>query len=538
MKLARFLLSVVIIVGSYYPLFSSNETEQLLKELDTHLADRQDYYNQKLQRIESLTRELELAEKSGNTLYAYERCNKLIDEYESFSYDSAFVYVMKLNQLAGASGNPGKIAYSKVKMGFTLLSSGLFKESLDTLNSINARHLNRDQKNEYFNVIARTYYDLADYNNDNYFSGRYRRIGTTYLDSAISLLNEDSSEYWAAMGLRLMKVEDYEGSADAFNFLISQFDISDHTYAIATSSLGYLYGLLGRENEAIDMLIRASIADIKSSVKETVALRNLAVHLFNQGDINRAYRYIKIALADATEYNARHRKVEVGAVLPIIEGERLATVEKQRKQLLNYSLVVSMLSVLVISFFAIIFFQFRKLNNVKKILQDTNNSLREMNNKLREANKIKEEYIAYFFNVTSGYIERIEAFQKTIHRKIISKQFSDLDNIIRNADLKKERENLYINFDKIFLKIFPNFINDFNKLFKEEDRIVPEKEELLNTDLRIFALIRLGITDNEKIAKFLNYSVNTIYTYKTKIKNKALVERDDFESKVMDIRAL
>ncbi|MCF8360003.1 MAG: DUF6377 domain-containing protein [Prolixibacteraceae bacterium] len=538
MKLARFLFLVVIIVGSSYPLFSSNETEKLLKELDTHLANRQDYYNQKLQRIESLTRELELAEKSGNTLYAYERCNKLIDEYESFSYDSAFVYVMKLNRLAGASGNPGKIAYSKVKMGFTLLSSGLFKESLDTLNSINTQLLNRDQKNEYFNVIARTYYDLADYNNDEYFSGMYRRFGTTYLDSAISLLKEDSSEYWAAMGLRRMKVEDYEGSADAFNFLISQFDISDHTYAIATSSLGYLYGLLGRENEAIDMLIRAAIADIKSSVKETVALRNLAVHLFNQGDINRAYRYIKIALADATEYNARHRKVEVGAVLPIIEGERLATVEKQRKQLLNYSLVVSMLSVLVISFFAIIFFQFRKLNNVKQMLQDTNNSLREMNNSLREANKIKEEYIAYFFNVTSGYIERIEAFQKTIHRKIISKQFSDLDNIIRNADLKKERENLYINFDKIFLKIFPNFINDFNKLFKEEDRIAPEKEELLNTDLRIFALIRLGITDNEKIAKFLNYSVNTIYTYKTKIKNKALVERDDFEGKIMDIRAL
>ncbi|MBN1925953.1 MAG: hypothetical protein JW798_08965, partial [Prolixibacteraceae bacterium] len=442
MKKEKILLSIIFILVSFSPLFSSNETGKLLKELDKYLSERQLYFEQKMQLIESLTRELELAEESGNILYAYERCNKLIDEYESFSYDSAFVYVNRLNRLAMKSGDDGKIAYSKVKMGFSLLSSGLFKESLDTLNSVKTKNLPREQTIEFFNVIARTYYDLADYDNDEYFASQYRRIGTAYLDSAISLLKENTGDYWAAMGLRRMKVEDYEGSADAFNFLISKFNISDHTYAIATSSLGYLYGLLGRENEAIDMLIRAAIADIKSSVKETVALRNLAVHLFNQGDINRAYRYIKIALDDATEFNARHRKVEVGSVLPIIEGERLATVEKQRKQLLNYSLVVSMLSILVISFFVIIFFQFRKLNNVKKILQKTNESLREMNNNLREANKIKEEYIGYFFNVTSDYIERIEAFQKTIHRKIISRQFSDLDNIIKNADLKKERENL------------------------------------------------------------------------------------------------
>jgi len=339
------------------------------------------------------------------------------------------------------------------------------------------------------------------------------------------------------MGLRRMKSDDYEGSADAFNFLISQHEISDHTYAIATSSLGYLYSLLGRNNEAIDMLIKAAIADIQSSTKETVALRNLAVHLFNKGDIKRAYRYIKIALDDATDYNARHRKVEVGAVLPIIEGERLATVERQRKQLLNYSFIMSMLSVLVISFFSIIFMQYRRLNTVRVALQETNNSLSEMNQNLREANKIKQEYIGYFFNINSEYIDKMEAFQKKLHRKIVSKQYSDLDSIINSSDLKKERQNLFDNFDRIFLKIFPNFIEQFNQLFKEEDRIYPAKEELLNSDLRIFALIRLGITDNDKIAKFLNYSVNTIYTYKTKIKNKTIVDRDEFEKRVMEIRS-
>jgi tetratricopeptide (TPR) repeat protein len=519
-------------------LFASNETERLLKELDDHLSKKEKFHEVKKEKIKNLTTALNHKLNSNELIAAFDICISLLDENESFSYDSAFKYVNKLNSIALKLNDPERISLSKIKMGFTLLSSGMFKESLDTLKSLNSLSMNESLRKEFYNVIARTYYDLADYDNDEYFSEYYRKIGNQYLDSSISVMEQNTSEYWAAIGLRRMKAEDFEGSADAFNFLISKFNVDDHTYAIATSSLGYLYSLLKRDNEAIDMLIKASIADIKSSTKETVALRNLAVHLYNKGDINRAYKYIKIALADATEYNARHRKVEVGSVLPIIEGEQLSIVERQKKQLLNYSFVLSMLSILVISFFVLILFMYRKLNKVKQIIQETNNDLTEMNNRLIESNKIKEEYIGYFFNINSEYIEKIEAFQKTIHRKIVSRQFEDLDNIIRNADLRKERENLFVNFDKIFLKIFPNFVIEFNKMFKEEDKVLPGKDELLNTDLRIFALIRLGITDNEKIAKFLNYSVNTIYTYKTKIKNKTIIDRESFDQKIMDIKAL
>lgn len=537
-RISRTTLLLIAFLVTSVSSFSSNETDKLLKELDDHLSKKQNYFNEKNQRIQELTIDFLQAEKMNQTARAYDLSNLLLTEYESFSYDSSFKYVSKVNSLALKLGDRNKIALAKIKMGFSLLSSGLFKESLDTLKIIKSSQLPENIRKEYFNVIARTYYDLADYDGDEFFARQYRKTGTIYLDSAILLMEESSSDYWSAIGLRRMKAGDFAGSADAFNYLITKFEISDHTYAIATSSLGYLYSLMGRQNESIDMLIRAAIADIVSSTKETVALRNLAVHLFEKGDINRAYKYIKIALTDATDYNARHRKVEIGSVLPIIEGERLSTVERQRKQLLNYSFILSMLSIMVISFFAIIFLQYRKLNKVKQILQETNNNLREINNHLVEANKIKEEYIGYFFNINSEYIEKIEAFQKTIHRKIVAKQYNDLDNIIKNADLKKERENLFINFDKIFLKIFPNFVTDFNKFFKEEDQIIPGKGELLTSDLRIFALIRLGITDNDKIAKFLNYSVNTIYTYKTKVKNKTIVDREHFEQKIMEIRAI
>lgn len=535
MHIKTFILLFCIIV--FNNIFASTDTNNLLQQLDDEIAKKDFYLNQKKERIQLITSALKNSFDSNNTEKAFLNCTELINQYESFSYDSAFKYVSKLNKIALQTGKLDYIAISQIKTGFTLLSSGLFKESLDILQSIKTTTLSDSVKLMFYNVIARTYFDLADYNNDEFFATKYRRLGTQHLDSALLLLPENSLEYWLAIGLRRMKADDYPGSADAFNFLISKYPITDHTLAIATSSLGYLYSLLGRNDEAIDMLIKASIADIHSSTKETVALRNLAVQLFDKGDIKRAYKYIKIALEDATHYNARHRKVEVGAVLPIIEGERLATVERQRKQLLNYSFIASMLSVLVISFFSIIYYQNKRLNKVRLALQETNTSLSLMNQSLQEANKIKQEYIGYFFNVNSEYIDKIEAFQKKLHRKVVSKQYNDLDSIINSTDLKKERQLLFDNFDRIFLKIFPSFVEEFNALLNHTEKIIPEKEELLNTDLRIYALIRLGITDNEKIAKFLNYSVNTIYTYKTKIKNKTNIDRDEFEKRVMEIRS-
>jgi hypothetical protein len=517
--------------------YSSVETGKLLEKLDNNLIQKEQYVIEKQKRILELMYRLKEANSSADVSELYNLYDQLHDEYKSFAYDSAFKYVSELNQMAPMLYNYDRLIHAKIKMGFTLMSSGLFKESLDTLTRIDISKCSLQTKQEYYSTIARAYYDFADYDNDGYFANKYKGIGNQYLDSAITILTEDTPEYWAALGLFRMKTNNLQGSIDAFNFLISKYQISTHLYAIATSSMGYIYTLMDRDNEAIDMLIKAAIADITSSTKETVALRNLAVLLLKKGDIDRAYRYIKVALEDATFYNARHRKIEVGAVLPIIEGERLRIVEMQKRKLSKYSIVVTVLSILVLVFFIIIFLQLRKLMKIRKILQETNRNLQEMNQRLTESNIIKEEYIGYFFNINSEFIEKLESYRKTILRKITTRQFDDLENIIRSNDLKKEREDLFMNFDKIFLKLFPRFVDEFNSFFNEEDRIHLKHGELLNADLRIFALMRLGITDSEKIAKFLDFSVNTIYTYKTKIKHKAIIDRDTFDERVMKIKA-
>jgi len=540
LELKEILIFIVFACFLTYPysLKAGNNTASLLNELDATLLKSDEYQQLKVQKIHQLMVELQTTNKYENKKLQFDITQRLYEEYQSFVFDSAFKYVVNMLAIARELNNAEIINKAKIELGFTYLSSGLFKESLDTLLSLSTTTLNKELKVDYYTVLARTYFDLADYHNDNYYTQLYIKLGNQSLDSALEFLTDTTAQYWLATGLRRMKSNDISNAANAFNYVISKFEISEHNYAISTSSLGYIYTLLNRDNDAIDMLIKAAIADIKSTTKETVALRNLAVLLNKKGDLDRAYQYIIIALDNATFYNARHRKMEISEVLPIIEGKRLATVENQRRKLLNYGMVTTILILIVTLFALIIFKQLTKLRTIRITIQNANTSLQNMNEMLLETNKIKEEYIGYFFNINSEFIDRLALVQKTINRKIASRQFDDLKDVIKPTDLQKEREKLFANFDKIFLKLFPHFIEEFNKLFKPEDQVRVEQNELLNTDLRIFALIRLGITDSEKIAKFLDYSVNTIYTYKTKLKHKAIVPRETFDDQIMAIKAL
>jgi hypothetical protein len=193
---------------------------------------------------------------------------------------------------------------------------------------------------------------------------------------------------------------------------------------------------------------------------------------------------------------------------------------------------------LLITFLIIIAKQVKKLQVAEGSIKKANVDLQEINHQLREADKIKEEYIGYYFNINSTYLTKIEEVLKAIDQKLTAKKFDDIRFILTNINLKHEREQLFVNFDKVFLNLFPDFVTLFNSHFKDEDKIVLKENQLLNTELRIFALIRLGISDTEKIARILDYSVNTIYTYKTKVKSKSLLPNEEFEKKIMSIRTV
>ncbi|MHB8209545.1 DUF6377 domain-containing protein, partial [Mucilaginibacter sp.] len=381
-------------------------------------------------------------------------------------------------------------------------------------------------------------YDLSDFDKDNYYTPIYVKRASLYIDSATILCNSNSFEYIYYSGLKYLKTGNTDKAITALKQLIGKYKLTDHQFAVTASTLSDIYIRKNQPDSAISLLIRAAMADVRSSTKEAAAMTNLAQLLYKNGDVKNAYVYIKQAMDDAIFYGARQRKLQVSAILPVIASDRINNEEEQKRALFFYASLLTILVSIVIAFSVIIYKQLRKLKIADKIILDTNHNLEKSIIELNEANTIKEEYIGYYFNLISEYINKLEKFKRSVDNKLTTKRYEDIRILVNNINLTKEREELFINFDKAFLKIFPNFVNGYNELFCEGNHVKLLPNQLLNTDLRIFALVRLGISDTEKIAHILEYSVNTIYNYKARIKSKSIIHNDEFEHAIMAIKAI
>ncbi len=507
---------------------ANSKLDSLLSVLDKEMVKKDFYMNEKFKRIDEIKRSLPLVHGQGELNHQFDCYERLYGEYKSFIYDSAFYYAVKTQEVAFKTQDRAKIALSRLNMGFVLTSSGMFKEAFDTLSIIPLRELQDSLLLPYYSLKARAYMDLIGYNGDKFYLAIYSRLIGANLDSAINHCVKDSPEYLYQMGLKSNESGNLELARSYYEALVKK-KLDPHFYAMASSSLAWVYMQQGQADKGAEMLVEAIKADIVASTKETVATHRFAEILYDKGYISEASTYIKIAMNDASFYKSNFRKKQLSATMPLIEGRELSNVEGTRDVLFKYSVATTILSLLVVFFLIVTYRTIRELKRAKKIVS-------EANNRLMESNKIKDEYIGHFFSVSSDFIEKIEKFKKAINRKMATRRFEDIEQIVSTIDLRREREELYSSFDKIFLKLFPDFVKDYNSLFKEEDRVVLKDDQLLNTDLRIFALIRLGINDTESISKILEYSVNTIYAYKTRIKNKSIVANDLFEQCIMDFK--
>jgi tetratricopeptide (TPR) repeat protein len=506
-------------------------------ELDKYIEKSDYYIGIKENAINKLSQSLKACPNNKELQLKYNAA--LFEEYKSFKYDSAYYFAVRSLELSREMKDPFQIIDAKIRLVFCYLSSGLFKESFDLVSGINVSHSDNPQKLRYYKVMARLYYDMADYNSAQPFKSEYISIGIKYSDSILALLPPKSVEKLSALGLLMMKMKDYNSAIDYFQQALKK-TTDAHEYAIAASSLGYLNTLTNQYDEAAINITKAAIADIKSSTKETVALRLLATQLYQRKiDIDRAYKYIKIALDDAVLYNARHRKIEIGSILPIIEKERIYAVEKQRNLLLWLVSSVSLLFILLLMATLVINRQLKKIKTARLTIQDQNEKLLIVNTELKEISNIKDKYIGHFFYANYQYLDKLERIYRSINRKLAVKQYEDLAKSFKESDLENERKEMYNSFDETFLTIFPDFVHEYKQLFpSDEIENMHLDGKNLTLEMRIFALIRLGVYESEKIAKFLNYSVNTINTYKSKVKNKSLVQNELFEQKIMEIKSV
>ncbi|AXY76839.1 tetratricopeptide repeat protein [Paraflavitalea soli] len=524
--------------------------DSLLTELSKAIRQTASYDEARLKEIDQLRQSLHAPGQPLAVLF--DRHEKIYEAYKIFNYDSAYGYAIRLVKIAREMNNASYRVAAQIKLSFILLSTGLYKETGDSLASLASQPIPDSLKGEYYTLWGRYYYDLAGYANDHYHSVDYDIKGNKYLDSALAFYIPGSFEHIYYSGLKYFKKGNKKEAATFFDQLMVKPDLGYHQLALTASTLSAIYLQNGDIDKAIDLLVQATVADIKTCTKETVAIFHLAELLYKKGDLRHAAMCIESAIANAEFYGARQRKVQASSILPLIESERINGIEAQKSLLAKYAIVVTILVLALVVLTWIILRQVKKLkltqqaltaanaaqHVINQQLQESNSRLEEVNEKLQEANKIKEEYIGYFFNMDSEFYNKLDKIKTTIEQKLQERRYEDIKFFLNKIDARKEKEELLLSFDKIFLKLFPNFVQEVNALLRQEEKIGLRDGELLNTDLRIFALMRMGVADPEKIARILEYSVKTIYSYKSRIKNKALIPGDEFEDRIMQIKTL
>lgn len=495
--------------------------EAKLRELDATLEEKDAYDASKEDRLSWLRGKLNSALDDRQR---WDALQQLQEEYSSYKYDSAYSYAIAMGELAAKMNEDDLLATAAIAKTNCLINAGLYKEAFDTAESIPEERLSGRTKLEYHRAMVRLYYSARGYTLTEPYSDQYSEKGEYHSRIIMESVPENSRLWHEYNANMLMERRNFEKSMEEFSLLLAYPDLDLHSRAIYASSLGWMQQHEGLEDQSLESICESAICDIKTSTKETTALRMLAEYLSKKGEVERPTRYIRESFDDATFYNARLRKLEAGAVLPLVEKNHYESLERQRNMLVLSIILIILVSVTAVA--ALFFFlrQNRRLHEARKEIE-------RRNRQLTEANAIKAEYIGNSFYINSEFIEKMSQLYKMVDRMIVARQYEELRRSLKESTLDKERDMMYQSFDSTFLKIFPTFINDYNALFPESEQVFPGNG--LTPEMRIFALIRLGISDTDRIARFLDYSVHTINTYKTRVKNKSWVDNDRFEAEIM-----
>ena len=528
--------------------YSQYPIDSLLKQLDQVIVNHEIYTIQKEQRIETLKGRL--AEVPQSSIEEYELNAEIFEEYRPYILDSAIRY-MNLNiKIAGALNDQERQCESKLKLASVMGSTGMYTEAVDLLQSINRIGLPEHLVVEYFNTSRHVYSELAFYTQYTQVAQNYWDISNLYRDSLNQFLTPEYDLYNAIREDDLRNSGETETALRLNENRLNKSEPGTREYAIACYNRSLIYRVAGNLEGEKYYLALSALSDIKSSTKDHASLWMLAEILYDEGDMERAYNYIRFSWNETVYYNARLRSLQSAGILSLIDQTYQATVEKKNDQLQKYLVMISALLVLIGVALVYIYSQMRRLaatrhnlqianDNLQKLnleLQQVNRQMQVVNLDLSESNHIKEEYIGHFIRLCSLYIDKMDEFRRKVNKKLTSGQTAELLDVIRSRNmLETEIEELYRDFDKAFLRIFPHFVEKVNELLYENEKIVLKHDELLNVELRILALIRLGITNSSQIADFMRYSVNTIYNYRAKIKNKTAY-RDEFEELIMKIR--
>ena len=512
---------------------------ELIQRIDSIIDNITQIYGKKQARIDFYKSMAHKSQKPETLLSAYD---KLYEEYFVFQFDSAMVYADKAITLADRIGDKFHHDKCRIEKASLLGVGGLYGEAVALLNEIDSTRLDNELRFDYTIAYYFIYTYWADYCHDYYYSPRYHERANTYLKQAVTMLSPTDSYYNFFWGEYYIYVERNDKRALEHYFkTLSTAPVESRWYAMASYAIANNYSANNNNSKYEEYMLRACISDLLNCTRENLAMQDLAMYLFKKGDDNilLAERYINFAMDDAKNYNNRLRIIEISQKLPVIVSTYREKLSSQNSLMRMALLGVSVLCVFVV---VLLYFYSRQnrqlarhrheLSQSNHLLSSLNEKLNSLNSRLLDTNRRRERLAKLYIDLCAKYIDRLSKFEVLVKRKIKVGQVNDLLNTASSSRLSEEDAATFMNsFDTAFLDLYPSFVTEFNALLREDEQIVPPHKGCLTTELRIYALIRLGVKESSEIAALLFYTPRTIYNYRSTIKSRAR-NRETFESEV------
>ena len=530
MKLRHILLNLLIVMVPTWTMANphAEELSTLYYTLDSLIEHQSEIIAQKKNRIQTITNGMNSLSLTPEQLFSLN--NRLYDEYLAFNFDSALCYIKKNVDVQQSLGNPDLAAGSLIRMAHILAVSGLFDKADRMLDQIDISQLSTECKVEYFNQrgelnLYRS--EMAEYTP--YFQ-EYTDSSQYYRQLILEIAPKDSYDYIFNQATYISEKGDNDGAIKMLEAYMKNLKQGERRYSIVTSTLAYFYSKKDEAQLQERYFLLSAISDMKGAILENNSLRRLSIILLDRGDFKKAYEYLLCASNDARQYGSRLRSMQAARISPLItqayDMERALTQHRTNLLLIILSVITLLLIGTVVYILSLIKKRHQaniKISKMNAELSLHNEEIERMNNQMKESNRIKDEYIGRFLELSSNLILKNEERSKVLNRLARDRKLELLYGELKSQKPLNESVHLFHqNFDTAFLNIYPTFISEVNQLLTEDNQFeVHEEAGKLTTELRILALIRLNITDNQKIADILRSSITTIYTYRSKLKSRA-----------------
>lgn len=539
--------TIIILLTSY--LFANAEIQALYQKLDSVIAKREQYTQDKEQKINMIKKSARVVTDKITLMKLY---NEIYNEYNHFRFDSAMTYAKKGLELAIKEKNDYYYYLNTIHEAMLLATGGLYSEAKANLDQLTESKMDSTLLYEYNLAQYWLYTYWSDYSKDSEYRTVYWENKIKYLKRTVPLAKKYPNDYNYLIGEYFMYiVGDGHKSLPYYNKVIENEPYNSRLYSTACFAISCIYAALGDEEKHEEYLIRTVITDVVTPVKENLSFQELAMLLFRKGgdsQLKRAEQYIQLSMEDAKFYNNRLRIIDTSNKLPAIISKYKEMMKEQNDKLrssLTWTIILLLGLIISLTFIIrqnkLLSKHRRKIAESNRQLTELNDELSLLNSGLKQSNSkmqvtnVKREALAkLYIDLCSKYIERLSKYQKLVCRKIKANQVNDLLSTMTSSRLSDEDAATFMhNFDKAFLDQYPTFITEFNSLLQPEHAI-KTKNNTLTTELRIFALVRLGVKESSEIANLLFYTPRTIYNYRSMTKNKA-INKESFENDVLHL---